>query len=148
MFHIVIPETDDAPQDHVGGFKTDGTVGRVLDDPGRPLDQVDVFQTGVAIQHVFQQLGQRAQAHPAGHAFAAGLGVAQAQECQGKVHRAQTRRAGDDAPFHIAVKPLYHLLGGVGGSDIQSAHRNSPPCAAHGRVPRSSRENEVFLALL
>ena len=118
MFHIVIPEADDAPQHHVGSLKADGAVGGVFDGPGGALDQVDGVQGSFAVQHIFQQLAQSSQADTAGHAFAAGLGMAHFQKGCGKVHRAQSRRAGDDAPLHIPVKPLYHLLGSVGGVDI------------------------------
>ena len=145
VLHIVVAEADDAPQHHVGGLKADGAVRRVLDDPGGALDQVDGIQGGVAVQHIFQQLGQLAQAHAAGHTLAAGLCMAQLEEGDGEVHRAQARRAGDDAPFYVAVEPLYHALGGIGGDDVQSAHYCWPPYAARG-PPSLKRQNlSLFL---
>ena len=107
---IVLPEASDPLEDHVGRLVADGAVGGVGDDLGGIFDEVDVLQRGGAVQHPLDEDGQLAQPHPAGDAFAAGLGVAQPQEVQGHVHRAQARLVGVEAPLHIPVQAIEHCL--------------------------------------
>ena len=101
---IVLPEATDALEHHVGPLVADGAVGGIGDDLGGALDQVDGLQGGGAVQHLLDQVSQLVQAHAAGHALAAGLGVAQAQIVQGNVHRTQARGAGTDPPLHVPVE--------------------------------------------
>ena len=108
---VVLPEAPHPAQHHMGGLIADGAVGGVGDHLGGALDQVDGLRRGGAVQHLLDQLRQLAQADPAGHALSAGLGMAQAQEVQGHVHRAQTRLAGADPPPHVPVQAAQHRLG-------------------------------------
>ena len=74
---VVIPEAPEPQQHLLGRVHADGAVGGVVDDPGRGLDGVDGLQCAGSIQHLAQQRAELAQAHPAGDALAAGLGVAE-----------------------------------------------------------------------
>ena len=104
MLLVVLPEAPHAPEHHVGRLIADGTVGGVGDHLGGALDEVDGLHGGGAVQHLLDEHRQLAQAHPAGHALAAGLGVAQPQKVQGHVHRTKPRLAGADAPAHVPVQ--------------------------------------------
>ena len=107
---IVIPETLQAHQHQIGGVNADGAVRRVHDDLGSGLDPVQDLQLGLALQHLPDHVGKLGQSDAAGHALAAGLGLAQVQEIQRHIHRAQARRAGGDPPFHVPVQLLHHSL--------------------------------------
>ena len=69
-----------------------------------------IFSSGSPVQHLPDHVGKLAQSDAAGHALAAGLGLAQVQEIQRHIHRAQARRAGGDPPFHVPVQLLHHSL--------------------------------------
>ena len=69
----------------MGGLVADGTVGGVGNNLGGVLDEVDVRHRGGTVQYPLDEDRQLAQPHPAGHALAAGLGVAQPQEVQGHI---------------------------------------------------------------
>ena len=111
---VVLPEAPHPPEHHVGRLIADGTVGGVGDHLGGALDEVDGLHGGGAVQHLLDEHRQLAQANPAGHALAAGLGVAQPQEVQGHVHRTKPRLAGADAPAHVPVQVVQYRLGPVG----------------------------------
>ena len=119
---IVIPEALQAHENQVGGVNADGAVRRVHDDLGSGLDPVQDLQLGLALQHLPDHVGKLGQADAAGHALAAGLGLAQVQEIQRHVHRAQARRAGGDPPLHVPVQLLHHGLCLAGHLHFQSAH--------------------------
>ena len=76
MGDVVVPEAPDAQQHLERRVYADGAVGGVVDDPGRGFDGVDGFQGGLAVEDLTQQRRELAQAHPAGDALAAGLGMA------------------------------------------------------------------------
>lgn len=111
VFLIVLPEAPDSLQHHGSRFKPNGAVRRIRNAPGRLFDQGDGVQAGRPIQHLFDQHFQLAQPHPAGHAFAAALGVAEAQEIQGHVHRTKPRRTGTDPSVHILIQAVQDRLG-------------------------------------
>ena len=108
VFLVVLPKAPHPPEHHVGRLIADGTVGGVGDHLGGALNEVG------AVQHLLDEYCQLAQAHPAGHALAAGLGMAQPQEVQGHVHRTKPRLAGADAPAHVPVQVVQYRLGPVG----------------------------------
>ena len=115
MLLIVLAEAPNAQQHHIGCFEADGAVRRVGNDPGGALNEVDGLQGGGAVQHLLNEYGQLAQPDAAGHALAAGLGMAQPQKVQRHVHRAQPGLAGADAPAHIPVQAAQYGLGLAGG---------------------------------
>ena len=119
---IIVPKAQQSHQHQLGRVDPDGTVRRVHDDPGGLFDPVEDTQFRFAVQHLADHAGELGQTDPAGHAFAAGLRLTQVQKIQGHVDRTQTRRAGSDPPFHIAVQLFHHSLRLTGSFDIQSAH--------------------------
>ena len=125
MLLVILPVTPDAFEHHIGGFIADGAVSGGDDDAGGFLDEVNGIHGGLAGENLLQHNLQLAEAHAAGDAFAAGLGVAQLEEGGGHIHWAQSRRAGDDTAFQILVEALYNDLGLVGTSDGESVHRYS-----------------------
>ena len=122
---IVIPEALEPHQHQLRGVDADGAVGGVHDGLSRLLDAVDDLDVRLTVQHFLHHFRQLAEADTAGDAFAAGLGMAQVQEVQRHVNGAQARRAGCDAPLHVAVKLVYHRLGLVRGLDVKTAHKVS-----------------------
>ena len=57
------------------------------------------------------------ETYTAGYAFATGLCVADFEERQLQINRAQSRRAGDDVSFQVLVQALDRKLGLVGCFD-------------------------------
>ena len=100
---IVLPEAPDPFEHHVGGLVADGAVSGVGNHLGGVLNEVDVLQGGSAVQHPLDEDGQLVQPHPAGDAFAAGLGVAQPQKVQRHIHWTKPRLAGVDPPLHVPL---------------------------------------------
>ena len=117
MFLIVLSESPNASQHHMGGLIADGTVGGIGNDLSGVLNQVNVLQGGGTVQHPLDENGQLPQPNPAGNTFSTGLCVAQPQKIQGHVHRAQTRLAGVDPPLHIPVQAIEYRLRTVWGFD-------------------------------
>ena len=111
MFLIVLPEAPNTLEHHMGRLITDGAVSAVGNNLCGTLDEVNGLQRGGAVKHLLDEHSELAQTHPAGHALAAGLGMAQPQEIQGHIHRTQARLAGADAPPHVPVQAAQNSLG-------------------------------------
>ena len=125
MLLVVVPEALQTHQHQIGGVDADGAVRRVRNDLGGGLDPVQDLQLRLTLQHLPDHVGELGQADAAGHALAAGLGLAQIQKIQRHIHRAQARRAGGDPPLHIPVQLFHHGLGLAGHLYFQSAHLGS-----------------------
>jgi len=121
MLDIIVPEALQTVHHQAGGVTADGAVGGVDDAVGRLFDDGQGGQIRLAVQHHFDQLGQLPQADTAGHALAAGLGVAQLQKGQRHIHRTQTGRRRRDAALYVAVEVIHHSLRFAGGFDVKSA---------------------------
>ena len=121
VFLVVIPEALQPVQHQSGGVAPDGAVGGVHHGPRRFLDNGQGAHVGGAVQHGGDELAQLPQTDTAGHALAAGLGVAQLQKRQGHIHRTEARRTGGDAALHVAVEIVHHRLGAAGVLDVESA---------------------------
>ena len=115
---IVVPEALQAHQHQIGGIDADGAVRRVHDDLGGVFDAAENADLRLTFQYFTNHVGKLGEADAAGYTLAAGLGLAQIQEVQGHVHRAQPRRAGSDPPLHIAVQLLHHGLCLIGHFDF------------------------------
>ena len=124
---VVVPEALQAVHHQPGSVPSDGAVGGVYDGARRLFNGNQGAHGGGAGKHLLQEQGKLAQANAAGHALAAALGMAQAQEAQRHIHRAQARGAGGNASLHITVKIFYHSFSPAGRLDIQSAHTESSP---------------------
>ena len=121
VFLVVIPEALQPVQHQSGGIAPDGAVGGVHHGPRRFLDNGQGAHVGGAVQHGGDELAQLPQTDTAGHALAAGLGVAQLQKRQGHIHRTEARRTGGDAALHVAVEIVHHGLGAAWVLDVESA---------------------------
>ena len=121
VFLVVIPEALQPVQHQSGGVAPDGAVGGVHHGPRRFLDNGQGAHVGGAVQHGGDELAQLPQTDTAGHALAAGLGVAQLQKRQGHIHRTEARRTGGDAALHVPVEIIHHGLGAAWVLDVESA---------------------------
>ena len=74
MGQVVVLEGHVTVQHHLGGLKTDGTVGAVHDGLGRAENGGQILLAAMAVQQLVQQGGQPVQPDAAGDAFAAALG--------------------------------------------------------------------------
>ena len=104
-----------------GGVLADGAGGGLLNGAGGVLNDLHVPGLGPTVQHIGQKGGELGQPYPAGDALAAGLGVAQVEEVQRHVHRAQAGGGGGDPALHIVVELIHHHLGPVRRFDIKTA---------------------------
>ena len=83
---VVVPEALQTVQHKPCRVPADGAVGGVHDGAGGLLDNGDGAHVGGAVQHRVDELAQLPQTDAAGHALAAGLGVAQLQKRQRHIH--------------------------------------------------------------
>ena len=134
---IVVPEALEAHEHQLGGIDADGAVSGVHDGLGGLLNAAEDLNVRLAVQYLPQHLGQLPKTDPAGHALAAGLGVAQLQEVQSHVDGTQARGAGGDPVLYIPVELIHHRLGLAGGLDIQSAHGAFTPFSTTCAVRQS-----------
>ena len=111
----IVPEALESHQDQVGRVNADGAVRRVHDDLGGGFDPAENVDLRLAVQHLLNHAGELGESNAAGNAFAAGLCLAQPQEIQRHVHRAQARGAGGDPPLHVAVELFHNGLSLAGG---------------------------------
>ena len=77
---VVLAETAHAPKHHVRSLIANGAVGGIGNHLRGVFDQINGGKIGRAVQHLLDQNSQLRKAHAAGHAFAAGLRMAQAQK--------------------------------------------------------------------
>ena len=115
---VVVREAADPVEHQLGGVAANGAGGGGGDGLGGLLDELHVPGLGPPLQHIPQQDGQLAQAHPAGDALPAGLGVAEVEKVHGHVHRTQTWRRCGDAALHVVVELVNHHLRLVRGFDV------------------------------
>ena len=92
MLDIIVPEALQAVHHQTGRVTADGAVGGVDDAAGGLFNDRQRGHVRLTVQHHLDQLGQLAQSDTAGHALAAGLGMAQLQKGQRHIHRAQAGR--------------------------------------------------------
>ena len=118
MFNIVIPVAHQSLVDHAGRLVADGAVRRLHNGEGCLLHVVQCLHGGLSVQHVLDKMVQLSKSDPAGHAFPAGLGVAQLQEGSGHVHGTQSRRAGLDPSLQILVETFHDNPGSVGSLNL------------------------------
>lgn len=88
----IVTEATDGRKRHSTGLVTDGAVARKIDGAGRALNQIERGLVGAALEHIGEQIAQRAQAHTAGRTLAAALGGAQVDERRRKLNGARGER--------------------------------------------------------
>ena len=92
MFDVILAKALQAVHHQSGSVTANGTVSRIDNAAGCLFNNVQCAHVGLAVQHLSNQFGQLAQTNTAGHAFAAGLRMAQLQKGQRHIYRAQTGR--------------------------------------------------------
>ena len=92
MFDVILAKALQAVHHQSGSVTANGTVSRIDNAAGCLFNNVQRAHVGLAVQHLSNQFGQLAQTNTAGHAFAAGLRMAQLQKGQRHIYRAQTGR--------------------------------------------------------
>ena len=122
MLLKVIPEGHQCVQHQLTGIDTDGAVGGVHNHLSGGLDPVQNVCIGLAVQNLANHLGQLIQADTAGNTLTTGLSLAQIQEVQGHIHRAQAGRIGFNPALHAAVNLLDDCLSLSGHFYFKSTH--------------------------
>ena len=123
MFFIVAAKSMQPHENQLGGVDSDGTVRGICDDLSRCFDSAQNTEVRFSVQYLTQHAGQLRQSDAAGDAFPAGLCLAQVQEIQCHIYRAQSGRAGRNAAFHIPVQLLNNFLSMPWYFYFQSTHR-------------------------
>ena len=121
LFEIV-PECDQGIEHQLTGIDADGTVSGIHHNLSGGFDPIQNIGMGVAVQNFPDHLGQLIQTDPARSAFAAGLGLTQAQKVQCHIHGAQARRICLDPALHAAVDLFDHSLRLSRHSYFKSTH--------------------------
>ena len=85
----IVTEAANGRECHGAGLVADSAVTRKVDGAGRALNQIERGLVGAALEHIGEQIAQRAQAHTAGRALAAALGGAQVDERRRKLDGAR-----------------------------------------------------------
>ena len=88
----IVAEAANGRECHGAGLVADSAVTRKVDGAGRALNQIERGLVGAALEHIGEQIAQRAQAHTAGRALAAALGGAQVDERRRKLNGARGER--------------------------------------------------------
>ena len=92
----IVPEAVETAKDHVGRLVADRTVGGFVNHSGRLFQDFDAFHAPLTVENVVHDVHHLPDADPAGHALAAGLGVAHSQKGRRNIHRAEPRRTRDN----------------------------------------------------
>ena len=127
MINIVITDSLQTGKHHVRGLKADGTVGGIRDIVRSLFNQSQRIHCRRPVQNLLQEILQLPQANAAGHTLPAGLRMTELQKRKLEIHRAQTRRTGDNMTLQILIQPFYGKLCLIRCADFQSAHKSSFP---------------------
>ena len=129
----VVAEATDSRKCHSTGLVTDGAVARKIDGAGGALDQIERGLVGAALEHIGEQIAQRAQPHAAGRAFAAALGGAQVDERCRKLNGARGERTHRQTTSERIVQVVHDGLSVAAFHYMQSCHKIPSHAAARRR---------------
>ena len=129
----VVAEATDSRKCHSTGLVTDGAVARKIDGAGGALDQIERGLVGAALEHIGEQIAQRAQPHAAGRAFAAALGGAQVDERCRKLNGARGERTHRQTTSERIVQVVHDGLSVAAFHYMQSCHKIPSHAAAQRR---------------
>ena len=129
----VVAKTADSRKRHGAGLVTDGAVARKIDGAGSALNQVERGLVGTALEHIGEQIAQRAQAHAAGRALAAALGGAQVDERCRKLNGTRGERAHRQTTSERIVQIVHDGLSVAAFHYMQSSHKIPSHMAARRR---------------
>ena len=148
MRNVLVAEALEAAQHHRRSLPADGAVRGILDVARQTLDVRKRLHRAAALEHVGQIGFQLPQPDAAGHALAAGLCVAKAEEIQRQIDRTKPGRAGDNATLEILVQPLDRCQRLVFDGDSESAHTMSSRWWKCSRLVKPCRAPDSPLNLL
>ena len=106
----IAAEPTDRFQYHTGCLIPDGTISRIKNALCRFFNHLDRIHIRMMIQNRIQQLFQLPQPDSAWYTFSTGLGMTHLEKRTGKIHRAQSRRAGCNSSFQIFIKTFNRHL--------------------------------------
>ena len=129
----VIAEATDGRQRHGAGLVADGTVTQKIDGASRALDQIERGLVGAALEHIGEQVAQRAQAHTAGCTLAAALRRAQVDERRRKLNGTRSERAHRQTASERIVQVVHDGLSVAAFHYMQSSHKIPSHMAARRR---------------
>ena len=129
----IVAETADSRKRHGTGLVTDGAIARKIDGAGRALDQIERGLVGAALEHIGEQVAQRAQAHAAGRTLAAALGGAQVDERRRKLDGARGERTHRQTTSECIVQVVHDGLSVAAFHYVQSSHKIPSHAAARRR---------------
>ena len=129
----VVTEAADGRERHGAGLVADGAVTRKVDGAGGALDQIERGLVGAALEHIGEQVAQRAQAHAAGRTLAATLRRAQVDERRRKLYGARGERAHRQTTSKRIVQVVHDGLSVAAFHYMQSSHKIPSHVAARRR---------------
>ena len=129
----IVAKTADSRKRHGAGLVTDGAIARKIDGAGSALNQVERGLIGAALEHIGEQIAQRAQAHTAGRALAAALGGAQVDERRRKLDGAWGERTHRQTASKRIVQVIHDGLSVAAFHYVQSSHKIPSHMAARRR---------------
>ena len=129
----IVTETADSRKRHGAGLVTDGAIARKIDGAGGALDQIERGLVGAALEHIGEQIAQRAQAHAAGRALAAALGGAQVDERCRKLNGTRGERTHRQTTSERIVQVVHDGLSVAAFHYVQSSHKIPSHMAARRR---------------
>ena len=129
----IVAEATDSRERHGAGLVADGAVARKIDGAGSALNQVERGLVGAALEHIGEQIAQRAQAHAAGRAFAAALGGAQVDERCRKLNGTRGERTHRQTTSERIVQVVHDGLSVAAFHYVQSCHKIPSHAAARRR---------------
>ena len=129
----IVAKTANGRKRHGAGLVTDGAVARKIDGAGGALDQIERGLVGAALEHIGEQVAQRAQAHAAGRALAAALGGAQVDERRRKLDGTRGERTHRQTTSECIVQVVHDGLSVAAFHYVQSCHKIPSHAAARRR---------------
>ena len=129
----IVAEAANGRECHGAGLVTDGAIARKIDGAGGALDQIERGLVGAALEHIGEQIAQRAQAHAAGRALAAALGGAQVDERCRKLNGTRGERTHRQTTSERIVQVVHDGLSVAAFHYVQSSHKIPSHMAARRR---------------
>ena len=129
----IVAKTTNGRKRHGAGLVADGAIARKIDSAGGALNQVERGLVGAALEHIGEQIAQRAQAHAAGCALAAALSGTQVDERCRKLNGTRGERTHRQAASECIVQVVHDGLGVAAFHYMQSSHKIPSHMAARRR---------------
>ena len=143
----VVTEAADGRECHGAGLVADGAVARKVDGAGGALNQIECGLVGAALEHIGEQVAQRAQAHAAGCTLAAALRRAQVDECRRKLNGTRSERTHRQTASERIVQVVHDGLSVAAFHYVQSSHKIPSQWQPGGEAGRSCYTHNTDLKM-